>query len=88
MVCKSGGCHCGPHYLPDSVRRFFSGWFNKECKKHDLNYEIRKGKLTSDLIFYKDMIATSGINPIKQIVALLYFIVVLCLGWISYYFRN
>ena len=83
--CKPEKCYCGPFYFPQSIKCYISDWFNKACKKHDNDYRLNKGKIASDLRFYKAMIKISGYNPIKHLVAFFFFVMVFLGGWISYY---
>ena len=79
-------CYCGPFYTPKSLKCWLSQWFNRPCRVHDHNYRINNGRLKSDWIFYMGMLKVSGKNPLKYLVATLFFILVLLFGWISYYF--
>jgi len=81
---KSKGDYCGPYYFPESWKSGLSTWFNRPCRRHDHNYSKNKGRIKSDVRFYKGMFRHSGMNPLKHIVALIFFVMVLLFGWISY----
>ena len=86
-LCNKGGdkCYCGPWYFPAKLKCVISEWFNRPCRRHDHDYRMNNGRFASDWRFYIGMFKLSGYNPIKHLVALVFYIFVFLLGWISYY---
>lgn len=87
---------CGPYYTPQWLKWTTSFIFNPACKVHDVEYEKRsKGRLLIDFIFFLDMLVILVLLLRKIVVNMLkfiggcflcpvFFVLVVCFGWISY----
>ena len=81
--------HCGPSWLPRSIKRWAGKFynFNESCALHDgLNRDSELSRIACDNIFLNDMLKKS--NGSLRGIALAYFFYSLArspFGWISYH---
>ena len=75
--------YCGPVFIPNFIRKYFSQTFNEQCKLHDFRYVTQGAdRLTVDRQFLDDMIEA---RPDKVLLAYLFYYSVRAYGWVSWY---